>query len=167
MDIDEILDGVMGETKKSEEPAVKPSVQLVKKPAESAEIKPWLASTANVQPEFRDKWTKLVREDLKAIPPSELLPSYAYRSWWDSSASVASSKILQDLVRKSATNCNFDDTRTTKLVASVNPITDSEVGKHLQMAYTKQLIGDLKEKITKDPNYSAEKFPSLAKVIGN
>jgi hypothetical protein len=39
---------------------------VVKKVAESAEIKPWLASTANVPAEFRDKWTKLVRQDLNA-----------------------------------------------------------------------------------------------------
>jgi hypothetical protein len=159
VNLDDILDSVMPTE------APKAASALVKKPAESAEIKPWLASTANVPPEFRDKWTSLVRNDLKATAASSFQPSYAYRTWWDPSGSPASNKVLQELVRRSAARCGFDDTKTAKLLVTANPITDSETGKTLQKKYAAQLIADLKDTIQKDPNYSADKFPSLAAAM--
>ena len=162
MNLDDILDNVMGD-EKSEPP--KAPAPVVKKPAESAEIKPWLASTANVPPEFRDRWTSLVRNDLKATVASQFQPSYAYRTWWDPSSAPANNKVLQEMVRRAATKCGFDDTKTAKLLVTANPITDSETGKQLQKAFATQLIADLKESIEKDPNYSAEKFPNLAKAL--
>jgi hypothetical protein len=121
MDLDDILDDVMGEPVVAVVP-VKPPV--VKKVAESAEIKPWLASTANVPPESRDRWTKLVRQDLSAVPATPFQPSYAYRNWWDASGTPSSNKVLQELVRKAATKCGFDDAQTAKLLNTSNPITD-------------------------------------------
>lgn len=91
--------------------------------------------------------------------------SYAYRNWWDSSFSPSTNKVLQELVRKAATKCNFDDIQTAKLLNTSNPITDSESGRQLQKAYATYLIQDLKETILKDPNYSPEKFKSLAAII--
>ena len=58
MDLDDILDDVMGEEKVTV--AVVPKAAVPKK-QESAEIKPWLAATANVPADTRDRWTKLVR----------------------------------------------------------------------------------------------------------
>ena len=159
VNLDDILDSVMPAE------APKPATAQVKKPAESAEIKPWLASTANVPPEFRDKWTSLVRNDLKASAASSFQPSYAYRTWWDPSGSPASNKVLQELVRRSAARCGFDDIKTAQLLVTANPITDSETGKTLQKKYAAQLIADLKDSIEKDPNYSADKFPSLAAAM--
>ena len=123
MDLDDILDDVMGEPSV----AVVAPKPVVKKIVESAEIKPWLASTANVPPESRDRWTKLVRQDLSAAAPSPFQPSYAYRNWWDSSATPSSNKVLQELVRKAASKCGFDDVQTAKLLNTSNPITDRSV----------------------------------------
>jgi len=162
MNLDDILDNVIGEGTAD---APKPPPPAVKKPADSAEIKQWLASTANVPHEFRDKWTSMVRNDHKAIPASQFQPSYAYRTWWDASGAPANNKVLQELVRRAAAKCNFDDIKTAKLLVTANPITDSETGKQLQKAYATQLIADLKDDITKDPSYSAAKFPHLAKAI--
>ena len=53
----------------------------------------------------------------------------------------------------------------SRLLATANPITDSESGQQLQKAYARQLISDLKSNILKDPNYSAGKFPNLAKMM--
>jgi hypothetical protein len=169
MNLDDILDDVNFEAlpgkSKNAAPDAKADKKLVKKVPESAEIKPWLAATANVQPEFRDKWTQLVRRDLTAVTPSQFQTSYAYRGWWDPSGSPATNKVLQELVRKAAAKCEFDDIKTARLLNTANPITDSESGRQLQKAYAEQLINDLKDAIKKDPNYSAEKFPTLAKVL--
>mmetsp|Transcript_2902 Transcript_2902/g.3040 ORF Transcript_2902/g.3040 Transcript_2902/m.3040 type:complete len:163 (+) Transcript_2902:123-611(+) len=161
MDLDDILNDVMGET---EVKVVAPK-PVVKKVAESAEIKPWLASTANVPAEFRDKWTKLVRQDLNAATATPFQASYAYRNWWDASGSPSTNKVLQELVRKAAAKCEFDDIQTAKLLNTSNPITDSESGRQLQKAYAALLIHGLKETILKDPNYSPEEFKSLAAII--
>ena len=120
MDLDDILDGVMGDAV-----VVPPkAIVAVKKPAESAEIKPWLASTANVPIEFRDKWTKLVRQDLTAVPATPFSASYSYRNWWDAAGTPSQNKVLQELVRKGAAKCGFDDIQTAKLLNTANPITD-------------------------------------------
>ena len=121
MDLDDILDNVMSEPVVA---VVAPKPPVVKKPAESAEIKPWLASTANVPPEFRDRWTKLVRQDLSAVAATPFQTSHAYRNWWEASGTPSSNKVLLDLVRKAAAKCNLDDVQTAQLSNSSNPITD-------------------------------------------
>lgn len=80
--------------------------------------------TANVPAEFRDKWTQSVRQDLNAIPSTPFQASYAYRNWWDPALLPSSNKVLQDLVRKAATTCKFDDVQTAKLLNTSNHITD-------------------------------------------
>lgn len=163
VNIDDILENVMGDEKGATPSPPKPPA--AKKSTDSAEIKPWLATTANVTPEIRDQWTNIVRQDLKAVPPSQFQPSYAYRTWWDATDSPANNKVLQELVRRAAATCKFDDMKTARLLATANPITDSETGKQLQKAYARQLIADLKDTIQNDPNYSADKFPNLAKLV--
>ena len=121
MNLDDILDDVMGEAAVA---VVVPKPVVVKKPAESAEIKPWLASTANVPADSRDRWTKLVRQDMSAVTATPFQASYAYRNWWDAAGTPSSNKVLQELVRKAATKCNFDDVQTAKLLNTSNPITD-------------------------------------------
>ena len=121
MDLDDILDDVMGEAVVA---VVPPKPPAVKKPAESAEIKPWLASTANVPADSRDRWTKLVRQDLTAVTATPFQTSYAYRNWWDAAGTPSTNKVLQELVRKAAAKCNFDDAQTAKLLHTSNPITD-------------------------------------------
>lgn len=121
MDLDDILDNVMSEPVVA---VVAPKPPVVKKPAESAEIKPWLASTANVPPEFRDRWTKLVRADLSAVAATPFQTSHAYRNWWEASGTPSSNKVLLDLVRKAAAKCGLDDIQTAQLSNSSNPITD-------------------------------------------
>jgi hypothetical protein len=59
--------------------------------------------------------------------------SYAYRNWWDASGNPSTNKVLQELVRKAAAKCEFDDVQTAKLLGTSNPITDSESGRKLQV----------------------------------
>lgn len=121
-------------------------------------IKPWLAASANVPKEFREKWTAMVKNDRNAVIHSQLQPSNAYRSW--DSTPLNPTKILTELVRKAAATCNFDESKTVKLQATFNPDL-----KHLQSAYAAQIIKDLKETVLKDPNYDPAKYPNLAAAI--
>jgi hypothetical protein len=132
----------------------------------SDQIKPWLAFTANVPAELREKWTKMAKIDSETEVISKFHPSTAYRSW----DPVASSKLginkgLQDLVKKSANKCGIDEARTVKILAMLNPVTDSEHGKQLQTAFARQLVADLKDDIKSDPNYSATRFPELSNAL--
>ena len=137
-----------------------PVQEIVRKPKDSAEIKPWLACTANVTPETRDGWTAMVRKDLNAQVIAKFQPSNAYRKW-DSNIPPGPNKLLQELVRNAATRCQLDETKIAKLIANVNPITEKERGTDLQTAYKKLLLHDLKQSILSDVNYNASKYPSL------
>lgn len=134
----------------------------------SDQIKPWLAFTANVPAETREKWTKMVKVDCDTEVTSKFSASSAYRAWDPSTASkMGLTKSLHDLVKKSAGKCGIDEVKTMKILSLVNPVTDTEHGKQLQSAFTKQLVNDLKSDIQSDPNFSAERFPLLAKTMAN
>ena len=134
--------------------------EIVRKPKESAEIKPWLACTANVKPDLRDLWNTMVRRDLQAQVISKFQPSNAYRKW-DSNIPPSPDKLLQELVRNAATRCSLDEPKIAKLISIVNPITEKEIGTKLQTAYKKKLLGDLKSRILSDINYDSHKYPAL------
>ena len=135
--------------------------EIVRKPKESAEIKPWLACTANVKPDLRDLWNTMVRRDLQAQVISKFQPSNAYRKW-DSNIPPGPNKLLQELVRNAATRCQLDETKIAKLISNVNPITEKELGTQLQTAYKKLLLNDLKQSIVSDVNYNASNYPALS-----
>lgn len=133
----------------------------------SDQIKPWLAFSANVPAEFRDKWNKMMKVDSETQVLTKFHTSSAYKAWEPTSHSKpAITKSLQDLVRKSASKSGIDDARTAKILSIVNPVTDTEHGKLLENAFAKQLVNDLKEDIRNDPNYSPTKYPNLAEAIG-
>ncbi len=132
----------------------------------SDQIKPWLAFTANAPPELREKWTKMAKIDSETEIVSKFHPSSAYRSWDPTASSkLGVNKGLQDLVKKSANKCGIDEARTVKILAMLNPVTDSEHGKQLQAAFARQLVADLKGDIKADPNFSATRFPELSNAI--
>jgi hypothetical protein len=138
------------------------------KPASSSttvpsEIKPWLASSANVPKEYRDRWTQLVKLDHQAVVISKLQPSHSYRSL--DTQPINTTKILNDLVRKSASVCGFDESKTVKLLSTFHPVTETDYSKQLQAAYNRQLLNDLREAIVNDPNFDESKYPNLAAAL--
>ena len=164
-------------------PSSKPSGQAKKTPTTSSqtksapekdtrlvstEIKPFLASSANVPKEFREKWTKMNKIDIQANKTTNFLPSHAYRGW-DTAPGTGGggvSKCLHELVKAAATTCDFNEIKTAKLLSLVNPVTDSEHGKQLQAAFFHSVIQDLGSEITSDSNYDPTKFANLARVMG-
>lgn len=161
---DKDLDAILNDAAKSViESTVKPAAAPPS--AVPAEIKPWLASSANVPKEFRDKWTSLVKVDRSAALLSALQPSNAYRSW--ESPPLNTSKIVYDLVRKTCAqpSCAFDEGKTSKLVASFSPTIETDYSKQLQAAYAKQMMQDLRAHILSDPNYDPARFPQLATAL--
>jgi hypothetical protein len=163
MDLDAILDDAASSHFKDAPP---PAPAPVKK-LEPAEIKPWLAATANVPPEFRDKWTPMVRKDLAAKVVTKFMPSNAYRRWETGAEGKAmgENKLLQEMVRSAASRCQFDDVKLNKLVSMANPITDSEQGTQLIESYKKQLLKTHKNAILNDVNYNPQRFPKLAAAL--
>jgi hypothetical protein len=159
MDLDAMLDDVASTHLP---PAAVPTT--VVRNIEAPEIKPWLAATANVSPTTRDTWTQMVRKDLKANVTTKFQPSNAYRKFDSAQQVNVSTKLLLELVRNAAAKCNFDETKTSKLMNMVNPMTDFELGGQLQTSYKAQLIKDLKQTAKKDVNYNATVFTSLASV---
>jgi hypothetical protein len=132
----------------------------------SDEIRPWLAASANVPKEFREKWTKMVKIDVDAELTTKFQLSYAYRLW-DAPAPVKNgiNRSLQEIVRKAATSSGIDEAKVNQLLTIVNPVTDSENGKQLQEAFVKQLLEDYGSAIKQDSNFSAAHFPALAEAI--
>lgn len=145
----------------SAEPASEPKIRVV-----SEEIKPWLAFTANVQKDYREKWTKMAKADVETEISSRFQPSYAYRSW-DGPVPVKNgiNRSLQDIVKKAALVSKLDESKITRLLTLVNPVTDSENGKQLQAAFARQLINDYEKDIRNDPNYDATRFTALAAAL--
>ena len=133
----------------------------------SSDIKPWLAASANVPKEFREKWTKMAKVDCGATISSPFDVSNAYRLW-DSSTSggkVGIHKCLQELIRKAAQRCELDDNKLAKVLNLANPVTDGENGPKIQEAFAKQLITDLSSDILSDPNYDPDRFPALTLLL--
>ncbi len=109
-DLDDMLDEVANEQFKAP----------VKK-QEPTEMKAWLAFTANVTPEIRDKWTSLVRKDLPATVMTRFQPSNAYRKWDSLSGTSSSTKLLQETIRAAASRAGLDEAKTAKLLTMVLP----------------------------------------------
>ncbi len=142
-------------------PVVEPKIRVV-----SDDIKPWLAFTANVQKDYREKWTKMAKVDIETEISSRFQPSYAYRSW-DGPVPVKNgiNRSLQDIVKKAALMSKLDESKISRLLTLVNPVTDSENGKQLQVAFAKQLIHDFEKDIRSDPNYDPARFTALAAAL--
>ena len=82
----------------------------------SSEVKPWLASSANVPKDYREKWTKMVKIDSDVSVSSSFDSSNAYRLWEATSSSKgAIGKCLQELIRKAAQRCDIDDNKLAKV----------------------------------------------------
>jgi hypothetical protein len=166
-ELDAILDaalestGLANSTPASAEPTAEPKIRIV-----SDDIKPWLAFTANVQKDYRDKWTKMAKADIETEIVSRFQPSYAYRSW-DGPNPVKNgiNRSLQDIVRRAALLSKLDDAKAARLLTLVNPVTDSENGKQLQTAFARQLIQDFEKDIRNDPNYDENRFAALAAAL--
>eukprot|EP01036_Dinobryon_divergens_P029405 gene29406-38497_t len=143
------------------EPSRLPSVGIV-----SSEVKPWLASSANVPKDYREKWTKMVKIDSDVSVSSSFDSSNAYRLWEPTSSSKGGiNKCLQELIRKAAQRCDIDDNKLAKVLHLANPVTDSENGSMILEAFSKQLIVDLSSDILSDPNYDPAKFPALTMML--
>ena len=136
----------------------------------SGDIRPWIAASANAPKELRDRWTTMIKADTQCEALSKFQPSTAY-SDWDIPASTTSksnrgvNKCLQELIRTSASKCGIDEVKISKILLMVNPVTDSENGMQLQIAFTKQLVRDLRVDLTSDPNYDPKVFKSLANAL--
>lgn len=163
MDLDAILNNAADTV--LEPSPVKDVVDKPKPAPVPAEIKPWLASSANVPKDIREKWTKYVKSDLNAKVLSKLQPSHSYSSW--DSTPIQTSKLLGDLVRKSATAIGFDEPKTAKLVSLYQPVTDTEFSKKIQVAFAECLLTQQREIILSDPNYNQEKYPNLARILSS
>jgi hypothetical protein len=132
----------------------------------SEDVKPWLAASANVPKDFREKWTKMAKSDTDAEAASKFQPSYAFRLWDGSLPSKTGvNRSLQDMVKKAASSSGIDESKIMKLLTMVNPVTDSEHGKVLQRAFSQQLLADLKDEIRTDPNFDEKRFVELASNI--
>jgi hypothetical protein len=131
----------------------------------SSEINPWLAASANCPKDNRDKWTKMIKKDLEITTVSQLQPSYAYQNWNHSAPTKNGiDRCLQEMVKKSALKCGLSDSKTSKILNLVNPVTDHEHGKQIHEAYAKQVILDFNAEILTDPNLDRSRFSELAKI---
>jgi hypothetical protein len=141
--------------------AIEPKLRVV-----SDDVKPWLAFTANVAKEYREKWTKMAKVDTETEITSRFQSSYAYKSW-DGPIPTKNgiNRSLQELVRKAATVAKLDEVKAARLMTLVNPVTDSENGKQLQAGFAKQLITDYAKDIKDDPNFDPSRFPALATAV--
>lgn len=168
IDLDAILDqAVKAEQLEIKKPVPEVEPSSLKNRIVTDDYKPWLAASANVPKELRDKWNKMVKSDTETEPVSKFQPSYAYRSWEHSNISAKNglNKALQELVKKSAQSSRLDEAKLAKLLTIVNPVTDSERGVLLQKSFAKQIINDLSFEIKRDPNYTESKYPHLSSVL--
>lgn len=132
----------------------------------SEEVRPWLAASANVPKDFREKWTKMTKTDTDAEICTKFQPSYAYRSWdGPAPAKNGLNRCLQEMVRKASLLSGIDEAKAARLLTLVNPVTDSENGKQLQTAFARQMLLDQRAAVQADANYSAAQFPALAQVL--
>lgn len=166
MDLDAVLDAAadtMLDSSKSSasKPATAPTA--VTSTSVPAEIKPWLAFSANVPRETRDKWNTYVKNDRNATPATPFQPSNSYRSW--DSQPMNHSKLIHDLVKKAATQAGLDESKTQKLLTTFHPVTETDFSRQVQSSYYKQIIDDVSDSIVKDPNYDPQRFPHLAQFL--
>lgn len=179
MDLDDLLDDVDISSLKSkavEKVAVKNTptkpgtekVEEVKRELLSSEVRPWLASSANVPKETREKWTKMVKIDVETEFVSKFQRSSAYNEWdAPTSSKRGVNKCMQDLVRSTLSKCSLPESKVSRVMTMINPVTDSENGKQLTAAFTRQLIKDLRFDLISDPNYDPAVFKNLAQALVN
>ena len=179
MDLDDMLDDVDISSLKAKavdksvakntptKPGVE-TIQEVKRQLISSEIRPWLASSANVPKETREKWTKMAKIDIEAELASKFQPSSAYAEWdANSKTKRGVNKCLQDLVRNTLAQSALGEAKSSKIMTLVNPVTDSDNGKQLNAAFTRQLVKDLRVDLISDPNYDPTVFKNLAQALAN
>ena len=132
------------------------------------DIKPWLAFSSNVPPLKRDSWTKMVKVDALAELLPVCKPSNMYYSWEKPGAApvYGGDKLLQEMVRSAASAAGIDDSKTSRLVNMANPVANQEAAKHMQNLYRAQVLKDAVPIVKKDANFTAERFPHLAKHVG-
>jgi hypothetical protein len=131
----------------------------------ASEVRPWLAASANVPKETRERWTRMVKTDSGAELVSRFQRSSAYSEWDTSSSKRGVNKCLQDLVRNALSKSNLPEAKVARVMTMVNPVTDSENGKHLTNAFTKQIIKDFRVDLMSDPNYDPSVFKNLAQAM--
>ena len=126
IDIDALPSTANSAPKTSTINQIKPAEQIPIAPPEtvrvssvgivSSEVKPWLASSANVPKEYRERWTKMVKIDSDATVSTPFDSSNAYRLWESASSSKGGiNKCLQELIRKAAQRCDIDDNKLSKV----------------------------------------------------
>jgi hypothetical protein len=155
------LDALLDEAASTIKPAAP------KKKVDPPAIRPYLAATALVDPETRDRWSSYVRRDHEVEVPVQFMPSDTYQKGDSTYAGNTSNKVLSQTVLNAAQKCALSDPLTNKMANLVNPVTDNELGKQLQLAYKRLLLKDLKRDILKDPNYDAAKYPNLAAMYAD
>ena len=161
--LDAMLDQVADNfTASAPSSASSPRAEVSKTPTPD-EIKPWLAASANVPVEFRNKWNTMVKIDRDAKGATNFQPSHAYRS--ADSSPMNYNKLIHDLVKKSASQCNFDEAKTQRLLSVFHPSVETEFSKQVNESYATLVIKDWKDKVAEDPNYNAERFPNLTTAI--
>ena len=177
MDLDNLLDDVdmsaleSKPVNKSKSVPAKETSASNSKPVEgkqeliTSEVRPWLAASANVPKETRERWTRMVKTDSDAELVSKFQRSSAYGEWESSNTKRGVNKCLQDLVRSSINKSDLTEAQMSKVMTFVNPVTDSEHGKQLTQAFTKQIIKDFRVDLISDPNYDPAQFPNLAKAL--
>lgn len=156
--MDKDLDALLNDTANNVLPPKANAVATV-----PPEIKPWLASSANVPKEVRDKWTNYVKIDRNAKIPTRLQPSNSYRSW--DTLPSQTNKLINELVRKAATQKDLDETKLSKLLSTFHPNTETDYSKALQAAFAEKILKDMAQYVLVDANYEPEKFPELAAFL--
>jgi len=131
------------------------------------DVKPWLAFSSNVPQAKRDAWTKMVKVDALAELLPVCKPSNVYYSWEKPGGAPVHSgdKLLQEMIRNAASAAKLDDSKVTKLVNMANTVVDQEGAKHMQELHRAQVLKDIAPVVKRDLNFSAEKFPHLAKAV--
>eukprot|EP01038_Epipyxis_sp_PR26KG_P015751 gene15751-21324_t len=160
-DLDSILDEAADST------LVEKDIRI---PVLSSDVRPWLASSANVPKDFRDKWNKMVKIDSDVEVLTTFAPSHAYQSLdvikskenKNITNKKSTSKALMELIKRAGNKIKLDDSKINKILLIVNPVTDSEHGQQLQQSFAKQLMKDFSYDIKNDCNYDATLFPNIA-----
>ena len=68
-------------------------------------------------------------------------------------------------MRQAAVDSGFDETTTSKLLNTVNPVVEPDQAKKMQKAYTSQLVKDVAATVRRDVNFTSEEYPALAKKM--
>ena len=121
----------------------------------------WTQSVENIPEDVSNRWSFYMIKDMNTNIVSSLQSSDFYRSWdGQSSANQSVGKLLQDAVRGACMKCGFEEKKATALLSFTN-VLEPGPGRALQLAYSKQILKDVKRICRIDPNLSETMFPSL------